>query len=82
MISGGAPVTDGVAVGQLIRTASARRPWPPVWVQPLDESAPRLCQPSPGTWAWTVASAGVPPPPGTAVAVTAASGRARPRRTV
>lgn len=77
MIRGGAPVSAGVAVGQLIRTASARTPWPGDWVQPRADRPPRLRQPSPGTWAWTVAPDTVDSSPGTVIAVTASSGRAR-----
>ncbi len=82
MIRGGAPTTAGVAVGQLSRTASARTPWPDAWVQPRADRTPRLRQPSPGTWAWTVASDAVVPSPGTVIAVTASSGRTRANRTV
>lgn len=82
MIRGGAPVIAGVAVGQLIRTASARRPWPGDWVQPRADRVPRLRQPSPGTCAWTVAPDTEVSPPGTVIAVTASSGRVRWKRTV
>lgn len=66
-------------VGQISRIASVLRPSAAVWVQPVRDTGPRLRQPSPGTWACSVASA---PTPGTVIAVTASIGRARFSRTV